>query len=80
MTAAVNFVDWMQQGIVNGWCGAPVCVTHDGLPTTKQEDIDTDDGDDLCIMITRIYDGDIDMKQQVEANHAPSLWRDTYTV
>ena len=81
MTPPINFVDWMQQGIVNGWCGAPVCATHDGLPTTAGEDTIIDDigYDNICIMISRIYDGDTETKHQVEANHTPSVWRDTYT-
>lgn len=72
----ISFDVWMEIGIRKGWAGAPVCYTHDGLPTTEAEDEAWVEGDDPCLHIVRLY-SDADMKEQVEANHSPSVWRRT---
>lgn len=72
----VSFDLWMEVGIRNGWAGPPVCYTHDGLPTTAEEDEMWVEGDDPCIHIVRLYDN-ADIRQAVEANHSPSVWRRT---
>jgi len=68
--------EWLRFGIENGFCGPPVCFTHDGLPTTAAEDADGWTGDDPCIHIIRPY-ADAAMKAAVEADHPPSVWRRT---
>jgi hypothetical protein len=68
-----TFDDWLKYGYVKGWCGAPVCYTHDGLPTTEAEDAEFEEGDP-CIQIVRLY-WDEDEKRGVEENHSPSQWR-----
>jgi hypothetical protein len=70
----VDFDEWMSFGIEKGWCGPPVCNTHDGLPLSETEY----DLEDECIHIIRLYD-DKEMKDAVEENHSPSHWRDIYT-
>lgn len=70
----LDFDEWMSFGIEKGWCGPPVCNTHDGLPLSETEY----DLEDECIHIIRLYD-DKEMKDAVEENHSPSYWRDTYT-
>lgn len=72
------FEDWIKYGIEKGWCGPPVCYTHDGLPMTEEES-QTDDLDAYCLHVVRMYD-DIETKSSVEENHSPSLWRNKYTV
>lgn len=67
----MTFEEWLELGFNNGWVGPEVCITHDGLPTTEEED--EDDGDP-CIHVIRLYE-DADMKHAVEENHSPSLWR-----
>ncbi len=66
----MDFEEWLETGHRNGWCGAPVCVPHDGIPTTEEEDEDID----MCLHVVRLYVDD-DERRNVEANHAPSLWR-----
>lgn len=73
----LGFDEWMQYGIKKGWCGPPVCYTHDGLPMADEE-MSSDDIDDFCIHIVRMYEDD-QIKRQVEENHSPSTWRDIYT-
>ena len=75
---ALNYDEWMTYGIKNGWCGPPVCYTHDGLPMSEQEDIEFGEGQDPCIHIVRMYE-DIEMKKEIEDNHSPSQWRNPYT-
>lgn len=72
----LKFEDWMAYGITKGWCGPPVCYTHDGLPMTEEE-FSTDDLDGFCIHIVRMYE-DGEMKKEIEENHSPSTWRNIY--
>jgi hypothetical protein len=74
----MDFEDWMRYGIEHDFCGPPVCSTHDGVPTTEDDDAAFDDGDDPCIHVIRPY-YDADEKAAVEANHSPSVWRNHYT-
>jgi hypothetical protein len=72
------FDEWISYGIEKGWCGPPVCYTHDGLPMSEQEYAEFDEGQDPCSHIVRMYE-DIDMKKSIEENHSPSQWRNSYT-
>ena len=69
----LDFDRWLEIGYKNGWCGAPVCYTHDGLPTTEEEDAEFEEHDP-CISIIRLY-WDETEKRGVEENHSPSQWR-----
>lgn len=69
----MNFDEWLKLGVSNGWCGPAVCVIHDGLPTTANEDKALEMGDP-CIHVLRLYD-EMATKEKVEENHAPSKWR-----
>jgi hypothetical protein len=53
-----------------------VCSTHDGIPTTEEEDWGFDQGADPCIHIIRLYE-DAAQKAAVQENHSPSIWRAT---
>lgn len=76
---AMDFDTWMALGIKNGWCGAPVCSTHDGIPMSEPEETAFfEHGHDLCIHIVRMYDTDA-VREEVEKNHGPSRWRNHYT-
>lgn len=73
----ISFDDWMEIGIKQGWCGPPVCYTHDGLPIALAEDEMFGDGDDPCIFIVRMYDSPEQASAVAEA-HSPSQWRNHY--
>ena len=75
---ALDYDEWMTYGIKKGWCGPPVCYTHDGLPMSEQEYAEFDEGQDPCTHVVRLYE-DIDMKKNIEDNHSPSQWRNSYT-
>ena len=70
-----TFNEWLQEGISLGFCGPAVCSTHDGVPTSADEDEEFETGDP-CIHVLRLYE-DETVKQAVEENHAPSVWRAT---
>jgi hypothetical protein len=72
----INFDDWLQIGLTNGFCGPAICYPHDGLPMTEEEDNQFSEGEDPCIHIIRLYE-DLDVKSRVEENHSPSIWRAT---
>jgi len=74
----LTFDEWISYGIEKGWCGPPVCYTHDGLPMSEQEYAEFDEGQDPCTHVVRMYE-DIDMKKSIEENHSPSQWRNSYT-
>jgi hypothetical protein len=69
--------DWLEIGIVNGWVGPPVCLTHDGAPTTASEDEEFDEGGEPCVFMLRLFDDDEQTRLAVEKNHSPSIWRRT---
>lgn len=70
----MNFEEWLEYGWKQGWCGAPVCSTHDGTPTTAAEDEEWFEGGDPCLHVIRLYE-DEEQKRDVEENHSPSRWR-----
>lgn len=69
----------MELGIMRGFVTAPICYTHDGLPTTANEDEEWDDGGDPCIHILRLF-RDEEERLEVEENHSPSVWRNPFHV
>lgn len=70
----MNINEWLEYGYKQGFCGPAVCYSHDGLPTTEQEDEEWVQGDDPCMHIVRLYD-ELTPKEEVESNHTPSVWR-----
>ena len=70
----MEFEEWLSYGHGKGWVGAPVCVTHDGLPMTASEEGELEDGGDPCVHGMRLYD-DESQRRLVMENHAPTVWR-----
>lgn len=62
-----NFNDWLMIGIDNGWVSRPVCSTHEGLPTNREEDLEWDEGGDPCIYAVRLF-SDENERQSVYEN------------
>jgi len=73
----LDFDIWMSLGIEKGWVGPPICLTHDGLPTTPDEDEQMEQGEEVCVHIIRPY-RDLTEKADIEENHSPSVWRNRY--
>lgn len=75
--ANTSFEDWIKFGMDMGWCGPPVCSTHDGIPFSEQEEESWDQGDDPCVHVIRMYE-DEEQKLSVEKTHSPTNWRNHY--
>ena len=73
----MTFDEWIKAGLREGFCGPPVCYTHDGLPMSNQEDDSWNDGDEPCLHIIRLY-SDAEHKASIERDHAPSQWRNLW--
>lgn len=69
-----GFDAWLEQGRREGWCGPVVCVCHDGVPTSSEEDELDEEWGEVCIPMVRVYDSP-EVRVGVEANHSPSVWR-----
>lgn len=48
--------EWLQIGIKEGWCSELVCDTHQGLPSTDEEDARWEAGEDPCVPAVRILE------------------------
>lgn len=70
----MNIYEWAEYGYKQGFCGPVVCYTHDGIPTTEEEDEQWLEGLDPCMHMIRIYDTEAP-KELIEQNHTPSVWR-----
>lgn len=70
----LSFESWLEAGIEAGYCGAVLCVMHDGMPMTADADDRAEEGDDPCVPMVRLYES-IAERKAVEANHSPSVWR-----
>lgn len=76
-SSTMSFDEWMSYGIEKGWCGPPLCSTHDGIPYSAEEEQDWEAGDDPCAHIIRLYN-DEEHKASIEMVHAPTTWRNNY--
>jgi hypothetical protein len=74
MSNETTFDEWVEEGYIRGWIGAPVCNTHDGTPISEEELAEFDEGGDPCVHVLRLYESP-EQKEQVECAHSPSLWR-----
>lgn len=70
----MQYEEWIRIGVEAGWCTAPVCYTHDGVPMTPEEEELWVEGDDPCIHIVRMCE-DPEQQKVIEATHSPSAWR-----
>jgi hypothetical protein len=49
--------EWLQYGIKHGFCSEIVCNTHDGLPSSgEEEDAEWEEGGDPCVPAVRIFE------------------------
>ena len=71
---SLTLEEWMEYGIRQGYCSPPICFTHDGAPTTAEEDAACEEGGDPCLFLVRLY-ADPEDKNLVEENFSPARWR-----
>lgn len=60
----MTFEQWMRIGIENRWVLPPTCYSHDGVPTSEEEEQQFDQGQDPCINVMRVCE--------------PVYWQDIY--
>lgn len=70
----MGFDEWIRFGFEQGFCSPPVCATHDGIPTSRVEDEETEEGIDGCWHVVRLYD-DVAHRKAVEANSFAVTYR-----
>jgi hypothetical protein len=70
----MNQEEWLKYGWEQGFCGPPLCFTHDGIPTTVDEDDELDEGHDPCLHCVRLYDDRV-QRLGIEINHSETNWR-----
>jgi hypothetical protein len=47
--------EWLSIGVTNGWVSLPICVTHEGIPSTPEEDVDIMLGEEICMYCLRVW-------------------------
>ena len=68
---------WLEIGLKAGYTSPPVCMVHEGLPTSITEDAELLDGTNPCIYLMRLYESS-EHKEAVEANVPATKWRNPY--
>jgi len=58
--AIIDYFDWRDLGIANGWISEPFCDTHDVKFLTEEEEQAWENGEDPCMMVFRIYEDKIE--------------------
>jgi hypothetical protein len=59
LKAKMDYFDWRDLGIVNGWISEPFCDTHDSGYMTEEEQQEWESGNDPCMMVFRIWEENI---------------------
>jgi hypothetical protein len=55
--ASIEFSDWLDIGLAQGWVTTPFCMTHEGDPfMTEEEAQDWEDGGDPCCPVIKIIE------------------------
>lgn len=54
-TSEMDFGEWLDYGMEQGWISQPFCETHDGGPITNEEAEEFDEGGDPCLVHVRLY-------------------------
>ena len=47
--------EWLKRGVDEGWISEPVCITHNGVPSTPDELEEWEDGGDPCQVCVRVW-------------------------
>lgn len=56
--------EWIQYGVDRGYCSNLVCVTHEGIPLSEEEEKQWDEGYDPCSLGIRIWqEGEVPANQ-----------------
>lgn len=51
----LEFAEWLQKGVDEGWISDPFCNTHEGDPyMTEEEEQEWEDGGDPCLFVLKL--------------------------
>lgn len=57
-----DIFEWLQHGQRQGWISKQFCMTHDGPPTTSDEDDEWESGGDPCCFCVRLKEPDMQLE------------------
>ena len=60
LKAKMDYFDWRDLGIANGWISEPFCDTHDVGYMTDEEEQAWENGEDPCMFVFRIWEDKIE--------------------
>lgn len=61
--ANMDYFEWRDLGIANKWISEPFCDTHDSGYMTEEEEQDWESGNDPCMFVFRIWEDNIEKKE-----------------
>ena len=67
LKAKMDFFDWRDLGIANGWISEPFCDTHDAGYLTEEEEKEWEEGNDPCMPVFRIWEENIELPKGQES-------------
>ena len=62
--ANMDYFEWRDLGIANKWISEPFCDTHDSGYMTEEEEQDWESGNDPCMFVFRIWEDNIEKKEE----------------
>jgi hypothetical protein len=51
----MTFHEWLALGVSKGWVSDQQCGTHEGIPSTTEEEQEWEDGGDPCQVVLRVW-------------------------
>jgi len=51
---SISQIEWLALGMAHGFCGEPVCASHESLYDSDELDDYWDGGDDICLFVVRL--------------------------
>ena len=55
----MDFFEWRDYGVEQGWMSHPVCYFHNTLPLTEEEEMEIDEAGETCLPVSRFYEDKI---------------------
>lgn len=61
----MDYRQWLEYGVDNGFCTDIYCEPHEGAPLTLEEQSEWEEGGDPCCFSVRILGGDAELKESI---------------
>ena len=66
LKAKMDYFEWRDLGIFNGWISEPFCDTHDAGYLTEEEEKEWEEGGDPCMPVFRIWEDKIEQDSRYQ--------------